>query len=309
MKICFDNVNFSSSSGPNSFGTKLASQFYETGHEIVNFTSDYDVYLSFISQSKPPFCSRSQRVLRLDGIWSKKENFEANNRQIYDSYISYDKIIIQSKFDKKVIFNLFGERENVFVIPNGIKFEEVRPIEKKSDLLFVCSANWHEQKRLVDNILLFQHIKRNLNKNSELYILGSNAEPFLNKLSKSDLEGVRYLGSLPEIQCMRIYATADYMIHLAFLEHCPNVVVHALAQGCPVICTDLGGTKELVKKNGIIIKEKREYDYGMINYDLPYELNFSNFVLPDKKISVKDISHIDIRNVSKKYIEVFEGRG
>ena len=38
-------------------------------------------------------------------------------------------------------------------------------------------------------------------------------------------------------------------------DWCPNMVVSALADRVPVICSNFGGTKELVRKNGIIINE------------------------------------------------------
>ena len=66
MNIYLDNVNFSSSSGPNSFGKKLGKSFKDKGHCILpERPEDVDVILSFIMTSlntkfKP-------MALRLDG--------------------------------------------------------------------------------------------------------------------------------------------------------------------------------------------------------------------------------------------------
>ena len=50
LKIYFDNVNFKSASGPNSFGLKLAREFNKLGHEIV--PENPNVQISFIQMNK-----------------------------------------------------------------------------------------------------------------------------------------------------------------------------------------------------------------------------------------------------------------
>ena len=55
---------------------------------------------------------------------------------------------------------------------------------------------------------------------------------------------------------------ADAMIHLAWLDWCPNTVVEALSCGVPVLCSHNGGTKELVKDNGVIIQLEEDYEIG-----------------------------------------------
>jgi len=41
-----------------------------------------------------------------------------------------------------------------------------------------------------------------------------------------------------------------------------------------------------------------------LDYDLPHELNFSNFTLPEEKPFVR-ADYLDIEKVAKKYLEVF----
>jgi glycosyltransferase involved in cell wall biosynthesis len=95
------------------------------------------------------------------------------------------------------------------------------------------------------------------------------------------------------------------MIHLAWLDHCPNVVVEAISQGCPVICTDSGGTQEIVRSNGVIVPEKSQYRFELADYDNP----------PDFDLTVEDLPAIDIQNdyldiesVAKKYESAIFGK-
>jgi len=308
MRIYFDNVFFDSQSGPNSFGNRLANQFLKMGHEIAKENENYDIFLSFIEQ-RVRSALRSKKVLRLDGIWFKPENFEQNNRTIKQAYFAFDHVIFQSNFDKQMIETHFGKRSDCSVIHNGIDLcvmDAIPQISHKNEKIFVCSASWHPQKRLKDNILLFSQIRKQLKKNREdarLYVLGKNAD--FQSLSSEDLENVFYLGHQRHEACLKIYATADYFIHLAWLDHCPNVVVEALSQGCPVICTSSGGTHEIVKENGIIIPETKDYNFELTDYDSPYPIDFSNFILPEKRPEV-NADYLDIEKVAEEYIRIFK---
>jgi glycosyltransferase involved in cell wall biosynthesis len=55
----------------------------------------------------------------------------------------------------------------------------------------------------------------------------------------------------------KVFAVADWMIHLAWADHCPNVVVEALSQGTPIICGEVGGTKEMIAHGayGVVLKD------------------------------------------------------
>ena len=97
---------------------------------------------------------------------------------------------------------------------------------------------------------------------------------------------------------------SDAMIHLAWLDHCPNVVVEAVSQGCPVICTDSGGTKEIIGEGGLVIPETRQYNYELTNYDDPYSLDLSLL----KKVQIEslevDKSKVDLQVSADEYEKV-----
>ena len=192
----------------------------------------------------------------------------------------------------------WGDKKG-YVINNGINLESVEvTIDKINRLktrfkrIFVCSSNWHRQKRLKENIELFFSVK---NLNDGLIILGNNPDHIVNHPQ------IIYAGHISHDMCMQVFSIADWMIHLAWLDHCPNVVVEALSQNCPVICTDSGGTKEIVGKNGIIIPESRSYNFELTDYDDPYELQILPIELPIIEI---DNSHLDIKKVAQKYISI-----
>ena len=299
MNIHFSNVNFSSSSGPNSFAHRLANQLVKEGHRIVNNNQEYEIFLCFIEPASRPNPG-SKFIHRLDGIWFKPEEFITKNRRIKSAYENCHHVIWQSSFDKKMTINHWGKPKNGSIIHNGIATKgertlhpEIVNLRKKYERIFVCSASWHRQKRLKENIEFYQ---KNRNKNDALIVLGSNPDFIVQD------ENVFYLGHLTHDECLQLYSIADWFIHLAWLDHCPNVVVEALSEGCPVICTNSGGTKEIVQNNGIIIEENRKYNFELTNYDEPYSIDLCRIDLP--KINVKN-DHLDIKLICDNYIEVF----
>lgn len=305
MKILFSGVNFSSSTGPNTFAGRLAHQFALDGHTIAD-PDDYDIALVFIEPSHPvdPSKPLAQRV---DGIWIKPSEFLWRNKSIKKVYEQASGVIFQSEFNRKQITKWWGQPKSSQVIHNGIELSPMTSslpgfvnLRQQYDKIFVCSANWHPQKRLSENIRLYRYLKERFYPNSALVVLGNNPD------CQVASPHIFYAGSLPHDQCLKLFVIADWMIHLAWGDHCPNTVIEAISQGTPVICSSVGGTKEIVKNNGITIDEVVDYDYTLFDYDNPPKLadNFGNLgPLPDIKI---DANHLDIKKVSRSYIEFFQ---
>ncbi len=290
MHIHFDNCNFSSRTGPNTFGARLATVLAERGHEIVGYNDHHDAVLVFIEPTRQ--WKRDVRVVqRLDGIWFKPEQFETHNRLIKWAYDNCDAVVWQSKFDQTMTYHHWGHREGK-VIGNGIDADKVklsnarlRTIRRENEKVFVCSANWHRQKRLKENIEAYDILSKGVEK-SCLIVMGSNPDYVI---ERSD---IIYTGNIKHSLCLEIYAMSDAMIHLAWLDHCPNVVVEAISQKCPVICTDSGGTKEIVENSGLVIPEIQPYNFELTDYDDPYPIDLSmleEFDLSQIEVNSKNI--------------------
>lgn len=307
MRIHLDNVNLSARTGPNTFAKRLAVALYERGHQILDATGDYEVMLSFIEPTKEPKAG-ARLVQRLDGIWFKPEQFVPMNRGIKACYESADLVIWQSEFDRGMSQHHWGDPQKGEVIHNGIdmtpwlklSIPTLQDMRDNHDMLFVCSSNWHPQKRLRDNIELFYHLKRNFYPSSALIVMGS----------RPDAQGgvdVQYTGSQPPEVYMQVFAACNWMLHLAWLDHCPNVVIESLSQGTPVICTDQGGTKELVKEHGIILKEE-PYGFELTDYDDPPRVDVTQITEPlPHRTTLGPHADIDIQTVAERYEKALEG--
>jgi glycosyltransferase involved in cell wall biosynthesis len=225
------------------FAYRLAVQLSLMGHIIAD-ADDYDVHLAFIEPTRPTLPHRPL-VQRLDGIWFKPEEFATKNSEIKRCYRAADAVVWQSEFDKNMTTRWWGEPRHGQIIRNGVPKRHVTAdpsllqFVDRYDKVFVCSANWHAQKRLRANVDLYMHLRASHYPSSCLIILG--AHPDVRVIDQH----VVYAGSVAESTYLQVYSVADWMLHLAWLDHCPNVVVEALSQGTPVVCSSDGGTRDM----------------------------------------------------------------
>jgi glycosyltransferase involved in cell wall biosynthesis len=277
------------------------------GHALVDY-DDYDVQLAFIEATKQPKANKPL-VQRLDGIWFKPDEFLTRNVYIKSTWDHANAIVWQSEFDRNMTEHHWGPQNGV-VINNGIDLTkkvtehhsaEIETLRKEYDHFFVCSSNWHPQKRVYDNFHLYQYIKKHMPGKSCLVVMGHNPPGMLHD------NDTFCTGTQPEEIYLEMYSAADWMIHLAWLDHCPNVVVEALSQETPVICTSSGGTKELVQEFGIVLHENTSYNYELIDYDNPPIIDVTQIDIT-KLLTKPPKKHADIDIVScaKRYINLFE---
>jgi len=292
MRIFFDNVDFKSSSGPNSFASKLASTFVALGHEITNERPDAQV--SFIQSG----LNVAPCLLRLDGIYfNSEQDWNKLNDPIRRSYDAADSIIVQSVFNKRLIFRYFGKRENVSVVRNGTLLETIRQIPTatmsgiKRDDVWLCASSWRPHKRLDDNIRYFQEFAGDT---SLLLVAGENTSH-----DTAD-DRIKFLGNLNWYQLIAAMKGASRFLHLAWLDHCPNVVVDARAAGCHVICSSSGGTEEIAGPQSTVVEED-DWDLSPTALYKPPVMDFSR-----SRPGLDYGSNIDINAVSANYLEIIK---
>jgi glycosyltransferase involved in cell wall biosynthesis len=296
LKIFFENVDISSRSGPNSFGKKLLKSLEKRDCEILTGIpkEQPDVQLAFIASGY----KIAPTVQRLDGIYfNTDQDFNNLNIPIQSTYASSDSVIFQSNFNRDLTFHYFGKKENSHVIPNGTDIElisKIPPMENKAldefENVWTCASSWRPHKRLSENVRYFLEFSK---KSDCLIIAGNNPD-----VRVADPR-IFYSGDLDWPTLISLYKRSKYFIHLAFLDHCPNVVVDARASGCKVICSSTGGTSEISGKDSIVIEEE-DWDFTPIRLYNPPKMNFSNTVNTGIE------SNLDIDEAAIKYLKVLK---
>lgn len=323
MKIYFDNVNFASQSGPNTFANRLSRQLANMGHDPFVTHENYDVALVFIEPTQK-LNTNKPFVHRCDGIWSKPNEFKHKNIAIKWAYDNAHANIIQSQFDKKFIEKHWGTKNNSYVVGNGIDLNDIKDamnincsdscnlqsLQNNYSKIFVCSSNWHPQKRLNANYDLFKHIRTNLFPSSCLIVMGQNATQPLDKSIKPH---VFFTGPLSHKHCLQIFLQSDYMFHCAYGDHAPNVIYESVACGTSVVCSNIGGTGEILTTQtgifGKILQEKEEFNFDLFDYDDPPNIDVTqcdSLQIPTIEQQNKINDKIDIKNVAQKYVSILQ---
>jgi glycosyltransferase involved in cell wall biosynthesis len=298
VNIYLDNVNFSSSSGPNSFARKLAKELISLGHKIdEKDASQIDVVLTFIMSSlNTKFKPMAQR---LDGIYFNiAQDYKSLNSPIRMTYEMSDAVIFQSEFNKLLTEKYFGKHDNSHVIRNGTNFEEIEkilPLKHRIidqfEEVWSCASSWRPHKRLSENIRYFLE---HASDKTCLVIAGSNPDFNINH------PRIFYVGPLDWMTLISLYKRSSKFLHLAWLDHCPNVVIDAASCGCQIVCTTAGGTKEISGKDSIVIEEA-EWDFEPIRLYHPPDLDFT-------KVSSIESKEVDLNIVTatRNYLNVLE---
>ena len=291
MNIFLENVNLNSNSGPNYFAQKLTKYLGLRGASFNN-SLKHDIKLAFIESHghRPDL----PMVQRLDGIYFNS-NFDCEkmNSNIKRTYHDSQGVVFQTQFNKHLIFNWFGEHENYRVINNGsdvLATESIQPyifdFAKEFDNIWSCAAGWHNFKRLKQNIQYFLDFSE---PNDCLIVAGADPDYVI------EHPRVFYVGNIEVSQLLGVFKASKYFIHLAYLDHCPNVVIDARACGAKIICSSSGGTKEIAGTDAIVIKDY-DWDFSFIESQNLPKLDF------DKKISNNFNSDISMVKCSKKYL-------
>jgi len=252
--------------------------------------SEADVQLSFITASR----KIAPLALRLDGIYfNTRQDWEFNNAPIKKSFEAADLIVYQSEFNRNLTEKYFGVKKSV-VIGNGTCLDCVTRIEPLEDPIldkfsevWTCSSSWRPHKRLSENIRYFLEKAPS---DACLVVAGENPDHYVND------PRILYTGHLPWEKCISLYKRSKVFIHLAFLDHCPNVVVDARASGCDIVVSSSGGTREISGPDSTVIQDV-EWDMRPLDLYRPPKLDLSK----SNRNGLE--STVDIKEVAKKYID------
>jgi len=297
MNVVLTNFNPSSDSGPNSFSKGLFNSLLEDSKiRLVDSFEKADIEFSLIESLFP---KTIPRITRLDGIYfNTSQDYNLLNTNIKKTYLESDSVVFQSEFNKDLITSWFGEHESSYVISNGANthlIDKIEPADMKETFgdkeIWVCASSWRPHKRLRENIRYF------IEKASDRSVLlvagkGATKEDFLGYESLIN-NRIFYLGHLPWKSLISIYKTSSTFVHLAFLDHCPNVVVDAAACDCTIVCSSSGGTKEISSLEKVVIDDL-DWDFSPLDLYSPPPLDFENYlkILCDKSYNLNNAAEM-----------------
>ena len=302
--------------GPAVFRSRLISELnkFEDIKIVNNIRKKFDIELAFI---RKVYKHDKPYILRVDGCYYQN-NRKSNNRAVEKAILGSRHTIFQSNFSfelcRKIlnIDSIVSDRSNYSIIHNGIDLsyvEKIKPNKSIEQGSFVACARWRDNKRTFSIIKGF--LKANTGRH--LYMIGDigmgTDASYRSKLKKYRSKYVHIMGKRTQEETISILKACDYQMHLCHIDSCPNIVIEGLSCGLNVLCSNLGGTSELVKNNGIVLNEdkmwKGKYLSSSIKLDsLKKEIVAKGIKKLMRITSKPDTSKFDISYVSDKYANI-----
>ena len=208
---------------------------------------------------------------------------------------------------KRVVANSKGLKDlalktldcRIDVIYNGVDTDEFKPskVNSKSKVLrLVSTGRLIERKGYKYLIRAMEGID-----NIKLTLIGEgNQEDSLKELAKG--LDVDFVGYVEHSKIVKYYQNADVFVLPSLNEGMSNSVLEAMACGLPVIVTDVGGTKELVKGNGFVVGHR---DVIGLRDNIKKYKNDSNLRDKHAKGSRKVTNKLNWGSMSDKYMGVY----
>ena len=125
--------------------------------------------------------------------------------------------------------------ESVLVIPNGVNFENFRIIDKYEAQAFL---GWDNKCKHI----IFSSDPNRVEKN---FTLADAAIKVL--LEQHFVIEAHFLKDIQPLDMMYYYCAADVLLMTSIAEGSPNVIKEAMACNCPIVSTDVGDVKEVLK--------------------------------------------------------------
>jgi len=310
IKIGFEaKIYLLGNDGPKAFIKRLrssikAQKIAKAKSVILPF---YDIGL-FKSTNKSIY--KKPYVLRVDGIYyDTKETLGPNeklNRPIFESIENASGIVYISNFSKRLIETFFKKIDKPYIIihnavdtnqfnPRGEHHRKRLGIENYEKVI-ITSAHWRKWKRLEDTVKLFLELLKNDGDHYRLVVLGGNPDYVV------EHKKIHYIGEVKPSELASWYRTGDVYIHLAWLEACGNTQVEAMACGLPVLCTNLGGIGETVRKadGGIVSEADAPYHFQPVDLYNPPKPKHDVLLRDLKKI----IDNLELYRNRIKFVEL-----
>ena len=230
---------------------KISYNFFNSDVHIINAGFYSPIWKYFKPKDK------SKVILRLDGIGidnidqnKDKIKYEINNLIDKSSYLIY-----QSNFCKNCFLNTFNSLPEGKIIVNGANKLAFITDNAKNILLninsrfkgnfFTVAGRFSSRKRINEVINQF-----NSSDIGNLIVLSDVPDNLKYKNPR-----IIYLGMIDPNSARYLISQSVALIHFDRYDWCPNLVIGAINDRTPVICSNFGGTPEITGKNGIIIKE------------------------------------------------------
>lgn len=214
------------------------------------------------------------------------------------------KMVAVSKENFTLPKQYFGGSEGKYTyVNNGIDLSRFYK-KKHEDFTFINVARQDENKNQIAILKAFTELYKE-NKKIKLYLVGDGPchQMLQQEICRRGLDnGVTMPGNVSNVE--DYYALADVYVQASHREALPLTTLEAMAAGLPIISTDVGGMKDIVKDNGILISDNDDNALlcAMKKF-LQCKVSEREHLGTISRQIVKEYSSVEM---AKKYVEIYK---
>jgi len=140
------------------------------------------------------------------------------------------------------------------VIPNHVDPEEYRHCERTDRPQVVLSNRNFEALYNVGGLLDAFRTIQACHPDAQLVVAGSGSQEASLKALASDLDNVRFVGSVEPSEMGNLLDSADLYLNASLIDNMPMSILEAFACGLPVVSSDAGGIPHIIEhgRNGLL---------------------------------------------------------
>ncbi|EOU1468761.1 glycosyltransferase [Clostridium perfringens] len=172
----------------------------------------------------------------------------------------------------------------------------------KDFIRFVSVGRLNENKNQKMLIEAFYEVQKEF-PNIKLTLIGDGIlrEKLEYQVKKNKIDDkVEFYGNIDYVE--KILNKSDIFVLTSIYEGLPISIIEAMACGLPIISTNVGGIKDIIDKNGILINDLRELINSMKKLILDESLRIS---MGNK--SLDEAKKYNKINIAEKYINLYNG--
>ena len=301
-----------SSSGPAFFMKNLKNAWASSGQVTTSlFFNPFNKCNIFAN--KPRLTWLTPYFFRVDGIafdmLSSLESRKQTNDVLLDGVKNAKGVIFQSNFSKRLFENILGfTPSRSIVIPNGTDLNVFKSQNSDHDIknklgipqdsfVFITSAKWRAHKRLDDIVASFVDFRQR-HKDIQTYLI------VIGECENKSFDNVLFLQRVANNELPMYLSASDVYLFYSWLDSCPNSVIEAISSGLPVICTNQGGTPELIKMSngGIVAEADDPFPYTEI--DLYHPLHPDMSVIASAMDEMYQNYHFYKTNIKREVFDI-----
>lgn len=214
------------------------------------------------------------------------------------------KIVAVSKKNAEDMRVWLNSNSGCIYINNGIDIIKFKNRIKHNQFTYINVASQNENKNQMAILLAFKELKKEC-PNIKLILVGDGPkhQELVEFCDKNGLiNDVQFTGIVNDVY--NYTAMADVFVQASFREALPLSIIEAMASGLGIIATDVGGLRDIVDDNAILIEtgnvEKLYLAMKNFYYFNPEELDYC------KKRSVELSAEFSSRKMAKEYMKLYQ---